>query len=71
MKYYRFFRHRYGKDVLIGYVNPKKRPQWNLEETHLDELLIINSYNMSSQSLAELITALQVHFLESKKAHHG
>jgi hypothetical protein len=71
IKYYRFLRHRFGKDVFIGYVNPKKTPKWNLEETHLDELLIINFYDMSSQSLAELITALQVHFLESKKTLHG
>ncbi|MGD2246957.1 MAG: hypothetical protein PVF58_01020 [Candidatus Methanofastidiosia archaeon] len=53
-----------GKWALFGYIDPKKEPLWTLEETNIREGVIPNPYNMSSQTLIELLTKLQTHFLD-------
>jgi len=55
-----------GKDVKFGYSDPRKTTSiWTYWEQGIREVLIPQTYSMSARTLAELLTALQKHFIRA------
>ncbi|MBU7028017.1 MAG: hypothetical protein HXS48_13865 [Theionarchaea archaeon] len=71
IKYFTVCRVYLGKNVILGYSDPRKTTStWTYWEPGIREVLIPQTYGMSARTLAELLTALQKHFIRvASKAH--
>ena len=72
MKYFRLILFPFfGKDVAVGYSKSQRTDLWPPWETDTKEFLINDTYGMSAQTLADLLSALQKHFVNSASTKSG